>query len=419
MSQSHPMNSDSLPAQPSTPSTEGVLEGPSTIIRNHPIYFFEDGSLILDVEIQRFKVHHTLLSRHSRFFSSRLPTERGSAEHSTHSASTSVHKHDVKDESEGERPQALQRPPGSNGFHHVVLEPKLQVRVEDIEALFQHLYHDAPLGKDSPFSRIAGILRVSSPQQLDFPVLHSTAKSILQGMFPTDPETFTHTHPLHDALPIATDFHLPMIRKAILYSLVTTTDFDVSDTTPNADAVPSVDPQSEIQNSISGSTGVPTHASTGPNSDSIAPSVGASEFSSIADVAIPENTATPAPAGAIRRTALLSPADAETCMTLMTRLIEHFTPILFTPAATPHMACTDVFADTWMPLVIEPALADDGVYKPLETLERMKGIDWAKRGLCAECVLEKQEEWTEEQRVVWKHMDQWLGIDVEGESRET
>ena len=107
---------------------------------------------------------------------------------------------------------------------------------------------------------------------------------------------------------------------------------------------------------------------------------------------------------------VLSRGDAEICMTLMTRLIEHFTPILFTPAATPHMECTDVFADTWMPLVIQPALNDDGVYKPLETLERMKSIDWGKEGLCPSCVVEKREEWSEEQRVVWRLMDNWLAL---------
>jgi len=95
----------------------------------------------------------------------------------------------------------------------------------------------------------------------------------------------------------------------------------------------------------------------------------------------------------------------------MTQLIDHFTPLLFTPAATPHMACTDVFADTWMRLVIQPALEDDGVYKPLETLERMRGVDWAKEGLCESCVLEKMEEWRGEQEEVWRLMDKWLGLE--------
>ena len=107
---------------------------------------------------------------------------------------------------------------------------------------------------------------------------------------------------------------------------------------------------------------------------------------------------------------VLSRGDAEICMTLMTRFIEHFTPILFTPAATPHMACTDVFADTWMQLVIQPALDNDGVYKPLETLERMKSINWNKEGLCPSCVMEKREEWSEEQRTVWRLMDSWLEL---------
>lgn len=98
----------------------------------------------------------------------------------------------------------------------------------------------------------------------------------------------------------------------------------------------------------------------------------------------------------------------------MTELINHFTPILFTPAATPHMACTDVFADVWMPLVIQPALEDDGVYKPLETLERIRNVDWRKHGLCEDCVKEKREEWREEQENIWKLMDGWLGLQEGG-----
>jgi len=106
----------------------------------------------------------------------------------------------------------------------------------------------------------------------------------------------------------------------------------------------------------------------------------------------------------------LSGAVATRCMRLMNHLIDHFTPILFTPATTPHMACTDVFADKWMTLVIQPSLDCDGVYKPLETLQKMAEIDWAKEGLCIACVEEKKAEWKLEQERVWKNMDKWLGL---------
>lgn len=88
--------------------------------------------------------------------------------------------------------------------------------------------------------------------------------------------------------------------------------------------------------------------------------------------------------------------------------MEHFTPVLFTVATAGHMACTDVFAEKWMPLVIQPALDDNGLCRPLETLDRIIGIDWAAEGLCAECVREKTDEWRGEQRAVWEAMDRWL-----------
>jgi hypothetical protein len=105
---------------------------------------------------------------------------------------------------------------------------------------------------------------------------------------------------------------------------------------------------------------------------------------------------------------ILSQTDAKRCTQFMTCIIDHFTPILFTPPATPHISCTDVFADMWMPLVIQPGLENDAVYKPLETLQRMKDTDWTKEGLCQSCVKDKHGEWTDEQRNIWNLMDEWL-----------
>jgi len=59
-------------------------------------------------------------------------------------------------------------------------------------------------------------------------------------------------------------------------------------------------------------------------------------------------------------------------------------------------------------MVISPAIGDNGVCRPLETLGRLKEIDWAKHGLCAYCVEEKRKEWTEEQMNVWDLMESWM-----------
>jgi hypothetical protein len=70
----------------------------------------------------------------------------------------------------------------------------------------------SPFGNASPFSRVASMLRVSSPRQLDFPDLHATAREIMQGMFPDIPTAFTHDHALPDALALAIDFDLSNVR---------------------------------------------------------------------------------------------------------------------------------------------------------------------------------------------------------------
>ena len=115
------------PVNTPTGSSRGIeVQEESSIIRNHPVYWLDDGSLVLDVEVQRFKVHRTLLSRHSRFFASlsstSAPHEISGSGFTTNSSPTVVQ---------------------TQGFDHIVLlEQRKEVRAEDVEALLQHLYHD-------------------------------------------------------------------------------------------------------------------------------------------------------------------------------------------------------------------------------------------------------------------------------------
>ncbi|KIM36472.1 hypothetical protein M413DRAFT_290701 [Hebeloma cylindrosporum] len=363
------------------------------VVRNHPIYWFEDGSLVLDVEVQRFKVHHSLLSRHSKFFST-------------------LTLKDVDEESVSPR-ATLNHDLRQAGIRHVVLEPKRQVRARDVEALLGHFYHDVTLSEKSSFAHVTSILRITGPHQLDFPHLHRAACEIFVGMFSADPvRPFKHSSHLHEALPVATDFNLNSARKAILYHLVTTTDFDVSETV-------TVDPHNAVKSAQeSPENNIPTSTMSLPTpTDTDAIALSGTDTTSQISKTLTDDAVSPTQVAEILEfthtpKSVLSKKDAETCMSLMTRLISHFTPILFTPGATPHMGCTDVFADTWMSLVIQPAIEDDGVYKPIETLQRMKQIDWSSYGLCDSCVAEKKEEWTDEQRRVWELMDEWISEGV-------
>jgi len=236
----------------------------------------------------------------------------------------------------------------------VLIPGELGVQVQDLTALLEHLYHDTPLSAEAPFSHVAAILRVSSPDQLDLPGVHLLARGYIVAMFPQGPYPFAHpSGSLEVALALVHSYQIPSIRKGIYYSLVTTSEFE-----PEAD---NLDPDA---NDLPGSPQKPHN--------------------------------------------VLPPADVERCSNLMNGIVEHFTPILFTPPATPHMACTDVFADRWMSLVIQPAISNSGVYKPLEMLEQIKQIDWAAEGLCVACAREKREEWTREQEDVWVKMDLWL-----------
>ncbi|EAU86061.1 hypothetical protein CC1G_07140 [Coprinopsis cinerea okayama7 len=223
------------------------------------------------------------------------------------------------------------------------------VAARDFEILLAHLYHDEPLTQKSDLARVSAILRVSSPCQLDFPHLHTLAKNIFEQLVPADPLRLDpRIHSPYETLELASRHRLNSIRKSVLYWVVTTHHFEEGDTLEDQ--------------------------------------------SSNVDL----------------KRSRVTETDKKICEDLLGRIIEHFTPILYTPATGSHMPCTDRFADLWMPYVIQPSLENDGVYKPLETLERIKSIDWEKEGLCPECVAEKREEWTEEQKTAWEKIEQWI-----------
>ena len=89
--------------------------------RKHPIYWFEDGSFVLDVEQYQFKVHRTLVARHSRFLSGLS------------------HQENAPPITNGEQSSATKL---SAREHHIILDNLKQVQAKDVEVLLQHLYHD-------------------------------------------------------------------------------------------------------------------------------------------------------------------------------------------------------------------------------------------------------------------------------------
>jgi hypothetical protein len=80
----------------------------------HPVFWFEDGSLVFRVEDHAFKVHRTLLSRHSGFFAQSKPR----------ASNTSGINVDLSLDV------------------HIVVDPIRQVAVRDVEILLEHFYHD-------------------------------------------------------------------------------------------------------------------------------------------------------------------------------------------------------------------------------------------------------------------------------------
>lgn len=302
-------------------------------LRRHPKYWLDDGSLVVRTQNDLFKVHRTLLHRHSSIISSLS-----------------------RDQSQDGGESRL-----IDGCPVVHVPDDLDVSSADFEALLEHLYHDFPLDPEAPFARVASVLRASSSRQLDFPAIHQLARQRLESLFPTGPQPAFDIENPDDALTLAVDYHVYSIQKALFYTLATHANLDHDE--PEEYALLGTSAQ-----------GAPTNANP------------LSRFN-------------------------LSPTLTTRCQVLLDDLIAHFTPILFTVATAGHMACTDVFAEKWMPLVITPALANNGLCHPLETLQTIMDLDWAAEELCEECVREKRAEWRDEQRTVWERMDGWLGLE--------
>ncbi|KAI0073956.1 hypothetical protein K474DRAFT_125858 [Panus rudis PR-1116 ss-1] len=293
-----------------------------TLSRNSK-YWQDNGSLIVHVENESYKLDPTVLDNISSRFAS-LPRE-----------STEL-------------------------LPLVKLE---DIASSDFQALLEHVYNDIPLETDPSFSRLASILRVTSERQLDIPSINAAARQKLLEIFPKGLEDLVQYPDAPDeALTLAVEYNLLPIQKALYYRVAT--HMHLHEEEPNGDA-----------------TGDEAQSRDTTHQDP----------STIAN---------------------LPPELRQRCKTLLDQLIDHFTPILFTVATAGHMACTDVFAETWMPVVIGPALETSGLCKPIETLQTIMDIDWKSHGLCDECVKEKREEWRGEQEVIWKKMNEWLGLEA-------
>ncbi|KAF8236753.1 hypothetical protein L208DRAFT_1421801 [Tricholoma matsutake] len=325
-----------------------ILAGNDDNLVRHQIFWFEDGSVVVRVQDHLFKVHQSLLARHSNFF---------------------AHFHAVAKTSSDNF-----REDWAIGCDYIVVDLNKRVLVQDVEVLLEHLYHDVSLFSEVSFSRIASALRVSSPLQLDFPSVHTFARQRLLSMY-NGSLPFFRPGNLGDALALASEYDIIPMRKAVYYMLVASSDYNFDSETDSTKVL------------------LDTEAGSDP------------------PYVQQDKTTKAEQSESYPHQRILSQIDAKRCTRLMTCLIDHFTPILFTPPAASHRSCTDIFAETWMSLVIQPGLENDGVYKPLETLQRMKDTDWEKEGLCQSCVKDKHSAWTEEQRNIWDSMDEWLKLE--------
>jgi hypothetical protein len=82
----------------------------------HPIFWFDDGSVVVRVQNHLFKVHRSLLSRHSNFFAH--------CDAVTKTLDDTIREDLVSD------------------CDYIVVDLDRRVLAQDVEVLLEHLYHD-------------------------------------------------------------------------------------------------------------------------------------------------------------------------------------------------------------------------------------------------------------------------------------
>ncbi|KAI0277708.1 hypothetical protein BGY98DRAFT_1097261 [Russula aff. rugulosa BPL654] len=301
-------------------------------------FWFDDGSALVSLVPSVYKIHKSILDRHTTKFASWVLDTTDPAA------------------------LALSKAIDDVGTPIIVVPVELGVTIEDFETLLAYLYHDS--SELIPPRRLYSTGLISSATRLTS--IFEIANRDLATLFPGGPAPFAHLHRtdhLEEALELALQYGVESeAKKALVYSVATSTNFD-----PTGEYDPS---------------GPESHDTSGKGA--------------------------PHPA--------LSPRTLHICHRLLASLITDFTPVLFTVCAASHMACTDIIADHWMTDVITPALADGGVGRPLETLDRIASVSWNEMGVCDECVESKKIEWSETAKDVWENIGGWIE-DAEKEFR--
>ncbi|EKM61889.1 uncharacterized protein PHACADRAFT_83780, partial [Phanerochaete carnosa HHB-10118-sp] len=164
-------------------------------------FWFDDGSIIIAVARERFRLHKSLLSRHSSIFES-LPVSQST--------------------------RAETRDPPTVEISEGLATPR------DFTALLEHLYHDVPIDS-APLSAVSSLLRVTSDKSLRFPTIHILARERFRMLLEPEPGIVNFITPENpeEALGLAVEHDIPSVRKALYYSVATTSHFEPDSTHPS------------------------------------------------------------------------------------------------------------------------------------------------------------------------------------------
>lgn len=366
--------------QPPPPSRSGPDPKPNADLpgakaRPHPDFWYPDGSVIIQVEKTKFKLHQSTLQRFSAYFAATFG-KKGN------------HKRGGRVYLEVER--------GPNG-HHLPVYRVTETTADDFAMLLTVIEESTRYTYETPMPVLAGILRAA--RALSFEKQRQWAERIFERMWPATLDTLT-TDPIPHAavaLVLARTCGLRGAQKRASYELLRMPTFGQAVRAPAAHMEVEEDPR------------VDAHADMDMGLDELPRAdllklLHAREQLVLAwaEIAGKAPTDFVCPRGTQTQIMPESGGGSSTSSNNDGR----------------RMGCASASADRvhvrWAELVHTTGLYVQRMVDPLMGLQDLMKIPWREEGFCKKCVAARTNTWEGFRRKIWDDLDVWLQLtDVE------
>ncbi|KAI0297308.1 hypothetical protein B0F90DRAFT_1740938 [Multifurca ochricompacta] len=335
--------------------------GHSDPARQHPDFWYQDGSVVIEIDLTRFCLHQSTLQKHSAYFSALF---RGKG----------------KSKSDGRAYHELEGgEPSQNG--HIPVYHVCETTADDFVALLTVIEQPIKYAEEvPPLSILAGVLR--SAGALSFTAQRKWAERTFERMWPAAFDTLTDEviPNASTALTLARTCGVRNVQKRASYELLRMPTFGQSIATV----------LDTVQVGRRGRADA-TDLEALPHADLLR-LVHAREQLCLAW----------AEAAGKAPTDLACPRGTQT------------------QTSTERGSCASMDVDRmhsrWAELVHTNGLFAQWMADPLMGLQKLVDIPWKDEGFCKRCVSARRNEWEELRRKLWNNLDVWLELPTAADS---